>query len=591
MNFSKRTLLFILVLSFSGVLLISYAHAQTLSFVSTNANNPNSTLSFNGFSNQTTTDPRTAFYSIPYHPRDPSSFWAEKQHLDSAAQNSTSIQSGASISHISHTAFVPSVTTYPGFNGIDVTAGGGFDPPDVAFAAGPSYVMELVNIKGEIWNKQGVSQQNLTLSSFFGLASSDYDFLKNPKLLYDNSTSRWFASILDTRNATVAIAISQSSNPTGSWYTIRDSFSTACPDQPRLGINDDKVVIAANIFACPNSFLRSEYHVYSKTSLESGTKTMQNFTANDFGIMPVQSQSSTTTLYMVSDGGDSSTSSILLYSLTGTVPSVSSSTSTVSVHTINTAADAVQVITGTTLDTGDTRPLDAAWYKGNLWFALDDGCKPTGETTTRSCIRAIELNTNTTKRIQDFDINKTDTYYYYPALRFDGFGGMGTIFGISNSTVYPSLIVTGQSIYDPANSTKQLSYLKAGSEYENNPPPLSEITPYGKYFGAGLDPSNKTKVWVAGEYNTEPPGHTAPTWSTFIGSESFNCVPPSSGDWTVTSSCTLGASSTAPANVIVDNGAVLTIPNAETLSLDFTHYHLYVSPGGGVYIAPGGKIS
>ncbi|MGB9003136.1 MAG: hypothetical protein WCC52_04960 [Nitrosotalea sp.] len=64
-----------------------------------------------------------------------------------------------------------------------------------------------------------------------------------------------------------------------------------------------------------------------------------------------------------------------------------------------------------------------------------------------------------------------------------------------------------------------------------------------------------------------------------------------SNDWTVTLSCTLGASSTAPANVIVDNGAVLTIPNAETLGLDFTHYHLYVSPGGGVYIAPGGKIS
>lgn len=69
------------------------------------------------------------------------------------------------------------------------------------------------------------------------------------------------------------------------------------------------------------------------------------------------------------------------------------------------------------------------------------------------------------------------------------------------------------------------------------------------------------------------------------------CIPFASGNWTVTSSCTLNSTSTAPANVIVQSGAVLTIPNGLRLNIDFTHYHLLVKSGGGVLIKSGGAIN
>lgn len=69
-----------------------------------------------------------------------------------------------------------------------------------------------------------------------------------------------------------------------------------------------------------------------------------------------------------------------------------------------------------------------------------------------------------------------------------------------------------------------------------------------------------------------------------------SCLPPQSGDWTITSSCTLPSSTVAPGNVIIQNNSVLTIPNGLTLNIDFTTNHLLIKSGSGVLIKAGGKI-
>ena len=62
-------------------------------------------------------------------------------------------------------------------------------------------------------------------------------------------------------------------------------------------------------------------------------------------------------------------------------------------------------------------------------------------------------------------------------------------------------------------------------------------------------------------------------------------------DWTVSLSCTLLSSATAPANVIINKGAVLTIPSGVTLTIHFKTNHLLVHNGGGVLIKSGGAIN
>ena len=73
--------------------------------------------------------------------------------------------------------------------------------------------------------------------------------------------------------------------------------------------------------------------------------------------------------------------------------------------------------------------------------------------------------------------------------------------------------------------------------------------------------------------------------------QSIPCGPPSSGDWTIPSSCMIGGTVIAPANVIVQSGAVLTIPDGLQLNINFGSYHLLVESGGGVLIKAGGAIN
>jgi len=67
------------------------------------------------------------------------------------------------------------------------------------------------------------------------------------------------------------------------------------------------------------------------------------------------------------------------------------------------------------------------------------------------------------------------------------------------------------------------------------------------------------------------------------------CLPPTSGDWIIDSSCTLENSASAPANVIVKSGVVFTIPNGLSLTL-LSSNSLTVESGGRVSVVFGGNI-
>ena len=69
------------------------------------------------------------------------------------------------------------------------------------------------------------------------------------------------------------------------------------------------------------------------------------------------------------------------------------------------------------------------------------------------------------------------------------------------------------------------------------------------------------------------------------------CVPPTSGDWIISFSCTLSSSEVAPGNVIVQNGAVLEIPAGLSLDIDFVNNFLRIEFPSGVLIKAGGSLT
>ncbi len=69
------------------------------------------------------------------------------------------------------------------------------------------------------------------------------------------------------------------------------------------------------------------------------------------------------------------------------------------------------------------------------------------------------------------------------------------------------------------------------------------------------------------------------------------CTVAPSGDWIITTSCTLDSSATATRNVIVQNDSILSIPSGITLNIDFANNNLTVETGSGVLIKSGGTVT
>jgi hypothetical protein len=424
-----------------------------------------------------------------------------------------------------------SMSIVSGFDGLNQVQSCTCVPPDVQVAAGPAHIVEMVNLEGEIFNKAGVSNKTFTLSSFF---SSGSDSISDPKIQFDALSGRWFSSLLDISTNNVMVAISSTNDPTGNWTIYHLSAGAFIPDQPIIGTSDDKFVATANDFRS-TSFVGAKYWVLNKAQMLAGLAVSTfSSTVNSgfFSLHPVQSLSPTTTQYMfgnIISNGALSTSSMELFSITGDpgISTVATTTSVLSVSALTIPPNADQPGTASMIDTSDFRVEDALWYKGLLWYSLNDGCTPSGDNQLRSCIRLTQIDATTSPVSirQDFDYGVNGLFLFYPAMRVDGPGNLDLIYGVSSTTTNPSLRVVGQATTDPVGVLGLSQSLKVGSAPDTS-------TRFGDYFGAGLDPIDPSIVWVAGEYHSSETGlcgSFGPCWSTFIGSIVMNSDLPSGG--------------------------------------------------------------
>jgi len=406
-----------------------------------------------------------------------------------------------------------------GFEGLHFGTNGPYTnrltPPDVQVAVGPNHVVEMVNVLGRIWTKQGVEVRTFPLNTFFSVPSTD--FISDPKVHFDTASGRWFASITDVTTGSVLLEVSRSDDPTGLWNASSVSTITGCADQPLLGFTDLVVLISANDFSsCTSgnpSYLGVQYWVLNKTDLLSGTTPRTMSFGPDptlFSVHPVQSLRSTNTQFMVSTGSGP-TSTLTLFTVTGVPPGVVLVTQqNLGIRSAAIPPRAPQLGTRSTLDTADNRVQDAMWADSRLWLSLGVGCTPTGDNQVRSCVRLIEVDTANATIAQDFDIGISGKYVFYPALRTDAVGNLVVVFGYSSANDYPEMRVATRSVHDPPNTIRASQVIRAGEGPETSGCPSNSVCRYGDYFGASHDPSEPGIVWVAGEYGT------ASGWGTFI---------------------------------------------------------------------------
>ena len=187
----------------------------------------------------------------------------------------------------------------------------GCNPPDMAVAASPRFVLQGVNTQFEVLDTAGNVQPGWPVSAqrFFGVpnvtnpdgtpcdvAHLSQPFLSDPRALYDPVSRRFWAAALQAENAlglapdcpfksVYFIAVSQTSDPRGAWNVYEFNMSLDgqfAADFTQIGVNGDGVFFSANMFGPstgPNGGFYAELFEANKSRMEHG---QGGFTAEGF---------------------------------------------------------------------------------------------------------------------------------------------------------------------------------------------------------------------------------------------------------------------------------------------------------------------
>lgn len=416
-------------------------------------------------------------------------------------------------------ADAPVVTVTQTLPGLDDVGSGGFEPPDVQVAAGPGYVVEMVNLAVRVWRTgAGPAQavQTLKLAQFF--ASGD-DNLTDPRIVYDAPTGRWLASISDLGASGVRLAVSATGDPTGRW-TLSSYVTPGCADQPRLGIADGIVVLGADIYrdceAQGSQSTGSMLWVVNKEQLLAGSTTPAVVTYGpDPGFSsfaPAQSLTPTAIDYVVSVNEPFSRI-VHVLAVDGVPPGPVAirEVATPSIARLARPSFAAQPPGSSGraspgIETNDNRVLDSVWANGSLWLSANDACIPAGDTLIRSCGRIIGVATGTLSVVYDNDLSVAGAHVFFPAIRPDAQGDLVIVYGESGVAIKPQVVVAAR-MKDGTFTQPAVVAQSAGAYLGDR---------YGDYFGAGSDPTDPAAVWVAGEAGTDILGGHG--WSTTVAS-------------------------------------------------------------------------
>ena len=183
----------------------------------------------------------------------------------------------------------------------------GCNPPDMALAASPRFVLQGVNTSWEVLDTSGnVVSGPVNAQNFFGVPSEpdncdpshgNQPFLSDPRALYDPADGRFWAAMLQVEGSVAFgvaencpyksvywVAVSQTSNPTGAWNVYEFNMETDVAgqqfgaDYTQIGINSQAVYFSGNMFGENGGFF-AELFEANKSQMERG-KT--HFTADGF---------------------------------------------------------------------------------------------------------------------------------------------------------------------------------------------------------------------------------------------------------------------------------------------------------------------
>src|SRR6266702_993707 len=154
-----------------------------------------------------------------------------------------------------------------------------FVPPDTNGAVGATQFVQIVNVTFAVYDKRtgtlvlGPAAINTIWKGFGGPCEAGNG--GDPVVLYDQLAGRWLISQLQF-NSTFSsnqqcIAVSTTSDATGSYNRYEFDFGANLPDYPKFGVWPDAYYYTANIFPSGHTFIGAQACAFDRAAMLAGS--------------------------------------------------------------------------------------------------------------------------------------------------------------------------------------------------------------------------------------------------------------------------------------------------------------------------------
>ncbi len=393
----------------------------------------------------------------------------------------------------------------------------GFIPPDTMGAVGPNHVVELLNGRYAVYNKSGSFIQGSTLDQFWVSAgvTPAGSFSFDPRVVYDKYSGRWFAVAVDNGGGAnnVLVAVSGSNDPTAGWTGFAidsDSDDTHWADFPTLGLNQDVVVVTANMFAIVSGSSAVTTLVLPKSDLTAGTPTVANATIFEetapnntgFTLQPAYDQDNGNLPLPLLSSFNKPAGFLKTSSITGTAisPGLDTIGGFIGVTARSSPLDIDQPGPKVDIDASNNR------FSGNVVMQHITGRSNPSlwgvqgvDIGGRAAIEWYEIDAVTNAILQSGTISDTSLAFNYPSIAVNDFGDVVIGFSGGDPSTYMSTYVAVGQTNGGVTTLSAPQQTKAGvADYQRLD--TSGRNRWGDYSATVIDPSNELHFWTFQEF-------------------------------------------------------------------------------------------
>ena len=424
-------------------------------------------------------------------------------------------------------------------------------PPDTNGDVGPNNYIQTVNLTLTIFNKAGTKligpvATNTLWSGFGGICQTNNN--GDPVVLYDQLADRWMITqfAIGATSSHECIAISQTNDPTGSWFRYDFPYSnTLLNDYPKLGVWPDAYYLAANQFTLSTStFSGSGVVAYERTRMlqglsaraiyvdlgaSSSTSTFSSLLPADVDgptPPPVGAPNHYLTLQGTSLGDPANRLQQWDFHVDWTTPANSTFTqaavlpvATFNANMCNFARSCIaQLGTTAKLDAISDRLMYRNAYRNFGTYEAEVVNHTVNVGTNQGGIRWYEIrNTSTSPTLFQQGTYAGDSANtqsrWMGSAALDASGNIAVGYSDSASAVHPSIRYVGRLVGDPLGTLPQgesTLITGAGSQTVAN-------SRWGDYSMLSVDPTDGCTFWYTQEYYAV----TGTNWQTRVGSFKF----------------------------------------------------------------------